>query len=236
VASSALVGLSAAQANAAIGTQHGALSISPASGPTSTPASSLTYSTSMACPLGHQGSGLLQIVDPGGGGFNNMTPVNNAVTSPFSGTFNSSFALAIQVFPDLPGKTAELVIQCYTGPSATGTSIAVQDTFVTFAAAGANYSTSASGGPTATSTESTAPPGGDTIPIGVTVTSGTSGTSGTSATATPTAAPATGGGTGPGSNLALAAAGAAVVLTGGGLILLAGRRPRKGADIPSGGP
>ena len=231
MASIALVGLSAAQANAAIGTQPGALSISPAGGPTSTPASSLTYSTTKACPAGHQGSGLLQIVDPGGGGFNNMAPVSNAVTSRFSGTFNSSFALAIQVFPDLPGKTAELVIQCYPGPSATGTSIAVQDTFVTFSAAGANYSISASGGPTATatSTEAAASTGGDTIPIGVTVTSGTSGTSGTSATATPTAAPATGGGTGPGNNLALAAAGAAVVLAGGGLILLARQRRRQGA-------
>jgi hypothetical protein len=205
VAGASLLG--AAQAHAAIGTQPGALSISPASGPTSTPASSLSYSTSTACPAGNQGSGLLQIVDPGGGGFNNMAAVNNSVTSPFSGTLNNSFALAIQVFPDLPGKTAELVIQCYTGPSATGTSIPVQDTFVTFSADGSTYQITSSGPPTSTTTTLTASPNPATAGQVVTL------------TATVTPAGATGsvqfsvGGTAIGTPVSLNSSGAATTTT-----------------------
>jgi hypothetical protein len=41
-------------------------------------------------------------------------------------------------------------------------------------------------------------------------------------------APATGGGTGPGANAMVAAAGAAVMATGGGLVLLARWRRRRG--------
>jgi hypothetical protein len=225
LAAIALVGLSAAQANAAVGNQAGALTISPGSGPVT--ATGLRYASTTACPTGFQGSGLLQVVDPGGGGFNNIAAVNDSVAAPFSGSLNATFALAIQVFPDLPGKTAELVIQCSSGPSATGSHMYAQDTFVTIDAAGGHYTISGSGGTTAnptatpTSTEGAASTGGDTIPLGVTVASG--------ASPTPTAAPATGGGTGPVSNLALAATGAAVVLAGGGLILLAWQRRRQGA-------
>ena len=174
VAGASLLG--ASQAHAAIGTQPGALSISPASGPTSTPASSLTYSTTTACPAGNQGSGLLQLVDPGGGGFNNMAAVNNSVTAPFSGTLNNSFALAIQVFPDIVGKTSELVIQCYTGPSATGTSTPVQDTFVTISADGSTYTIGNTGPPNSTTTTLTASPNpataGQVVTLTATVTDG----------------------------------------------------------------
>jgi hypothetical protein len=51
-----------------------------------------------------------------------------------------------------------------------------------------------------------------------------------SSAATPTGAPETGGGTGPGADMAVAAGGAAIVVSGGGLVLLgrrrSGRRPR----------
>jgi hypothetical protein len=227
LAAIAVVGLSAAQANATAGAQAGALKISPSSGPVT--ASGLRYAATTACPSGKNGSAVVRLVDPGTGATANASTVNNSVASPFSGSLNATFAQLAAVFPDIAGTTSEMAVFCFSGASATGTSVAVQDTFVTITADGANYTISNSGGPTTTttaaptSTESAASTGGDTIPIGVTVASGAS------ATATPTAAPATGGGTGPGSNLALAAAGATVALAGGGLILLARQRRRQGA-------
>jgi len=218
VAGAALLG--AAQANAAVGTQPGALVISPATGTTT--ATGLMYRTTTACPGGHHGSGVVRLVDPGTGATANASQVNNSVATPFSGSLNATFAQLAGVFPDIKGHTAELAVYCFPSPSAVGPPIAVQATFVTINPAGNHYSISSNGGTTATPT-STA--GGDTIPIGVTVTSATP----AATSATPAAAPATGGGTGPGSNLALAATGAAVVLAGGGLILLAGQRRRQGA-------
>ena len=228
VAGAALLG--AARANAAVGTQPGALVITPATGTTT--ASGLTYRTTTACPGGHQGSGVVRLVDPGTGATANASQVKNSVTAPFSGSLNATFAQLTGVFPGIKGATSEMAVYCFPSPSAVGTPIAVQDTFVTINAAGNHYSISSNGGTTAAATESPAPAGGDTIPIGVTVTSATpAATSATPAatSANPAAAPATGGGTGPGSNLALAATGAAVVLAGGGLILLAGQRRRQGA-------
>jgi hypothetical protein len=169
---------------------------------------------------------VVRLVDPGTGATANASQVNNSVAAPFSGSLNATFAQLAGVFPGIKGHTTELAVYCFPSPSAVGTAVAVQDTFVTINAAGNHYSTSSNGGTTPTST------GGDTIPIGVTVTSATPAvTSATPAatSATPAAAPATGGGTGPGSNLALAATGAAVVLAGGGLILLAWQRRRQGA-------
>jgi hypothetical protein len=213
--------LGATQAHAAIGIQPGALTLNPASAPTST--TGITYRTSTPCPAGHNGSGRVVLVNPVTRTLSQMAPNNNAVTAPFSGTFNATFALAASVNPAIVGATSEIVVQCFAGASGQGAAVAVQHTFVTINAVGHSYSTSSSGGTTATtstptSTESAAPTGGGTIPIGVTVTS-----------ATPAAGPATGGGTGPGSNPALAATGAAVVLAGGGLILLARQRRRQGA-------
>jgi hypothetical protein len=167
---------------------------------------------------------VVRLIDPGTGATANASQVNNSVATPFSGSLNATFAQLAGVFPDIKGHTSELAVYCFPKASAVGTPIAVQDTFVTINAAGNHYSISSNGRTTPTSTGS-APTGGDTIPIGVTVTSATP----AATSATPAAAPATGGGTGPGSNLALAATGAAVILAGGGLILLAGQRRRQGA-------
>ena len=220
VAGASLLG--ATQAHAALGTHPGTITLNPATGPTST--TGITYHTTIPCPAGNTGSANVRIVDPATSQQAALAPNNNAVTAPFSGTFNATFALAAQQFPDIIGKTSKIVVQCFSGASGTGTAVAVMDTFVTIDAAGSTYTISSSGGTTAT--------GGNTIPISVTVTSATpTATSATPTTtsATPAAAPATGGGTGPGSSLALAATGAAVVLAGGGLILLAKQRRRQGA-------
>ena len=164
--------LGAAQANAAVGTQPGAVSLNPASG--SVTATGITYSTTTACPTGNQGSAVLRIVDPGTGGVSNLAAFNNSVASPFSGTLtNGALSTEPQDFPDIGGATSEIAVYCFSGASGTGTSIAVQDTFITIAAGGATYTTSASGGPVSTTTALTASPSpaqvGQTVTLTATV-------------------------------------------------------------------
>ena len=221
VAGASLLGATAA--HAAVGTKPGTIKLNPSSGPTSK--TGIQYSTTIPCPAGKNASASVRLVDPRTGTQSQLAPINNAVTAPFSGTFNATFALAASVLPNIVGATSEIVVQCFSGVSGGGTAVAVMDTLVTINAAGNSYSISSSGGTTATPTSTESATGGDTIPIGVTVESATP----AATSATPAAAPATGGGTGPGSNLALAATGAAVILAGGGLILLARQRRRQGA-------
>ena len=221
VAGASLLGATAA--HAAVGTKPGTIKLNPSSGPTSK--TGIQYSTTIPCPAGKNASASVRLVDPRTGTQSQLAPINNAVTAPFSGTFNATFALAASVLPNIVGATSEIVVQCFSGVSGGGTAVTVMDTFVTINAAGNSYSISSSGGTTATPTSTESATSGDTIPIGVTVASATP----AATSATPAAAPATGGGTGPGSNLALAATGAAVILAGGGLILLARQRRRQGA-------
>jgi len=221
VAGASLLGATAA--HAAVGTKPGTIKLNPSSGPTSK--TGIQYSTTIPCPAGKNASASVRLVDPRTGTQSQLAPINNAVTAPFSGTFNATFALAASVLPNIVGATSEIVVQCFSGVSGGGTAVAVMDTLVTINAAGNSYSISSSGGTTATPTSTESASSGDTIPIGVTVASATP----AATSATPAAAPATGGGTGPGSNLALAATGAAVILAGGGLILLARQRRRQGA-------
>ena len=158
VAGAALLG--AAQANAAVGTQPGALQITPTSGPTTT---AMNYSTTTACPAGNQGSAVVRIVDPGTGATANASTVNNSVATPFSGAMNATFAQLAGVFADIVGNTSEMAVFCFPSPSAVGTPIAVQDTFVTIDAAGANYSISSSGPAQGTTTTLTASPNPATV-------------------------------------------------------------------------
>jgi hypothetical protein len=168
VAGAALLG--AAQANAAVGTQPGALQITPTSGPTTT---AMNYSTTTACPAGNQGSAVVRLVDPGTGATANASAVNNSVATPFSGAMNATFAQLAGVFPDINGATSEMAVFCFPSPSAVGTPIAVQDTFVTIDAAGANYTIGSSGPPTATTTTLTVSPSpataGQTVTLTATV-------------------------------------------------------------------
>jgi hypothetical protein len=160
--------LGATQAHAALGTQLGAVSISPNTGPVTT--TGITYSTTTGCPSGNQGSGLFRLVDPGGAGITNLAAVNNSVASPFSGTLNTTFSTLEQIFPDIVGNTSELVVYCFTGASATGTSVTVQDTFVTISADGSTYTETNSGPPTSTTTTLTASPSTATAGQSVTLT------------------------------------------------------------------
>jgi hypothetical protein len=163
--------LGAAQAHAAVGTQPGALSLSPASGPVTT--TGITYSTTTACPSSNQGSAVVRIVDPGTGATASLAPFNNSVAAPFSGTLNGTFALAEQVFPDIVGATSEIAVYCFSGASGNGTSVAVQDTFVTISSDGSTYSIGSSSGPASTTTSLTASPSpaqvGQTVTLTATV-------------------------------------------------------------------
>jgi hypothetical protein len=163
--------LGASQAHAALGTQPGNLSLTPNTG--SVTATGITYSSSTACPAGNNGSGLVRLIDPGGLGPTNLAAVNPNVTAPFSGTFNTTFATVQSFFPDIYGATSEIVVYCFSGPSATGTAVTVQSTFVTIDAAGTTYTETNSGPPTATTTTLTASPNpataGQTVTLTATV-------------------------------------------------------------------
>jgi hypothetical protein len=177
-----LLGTSQAHALTILGNDPGGISLSPASGATTTVP---TYSTNVACPTGFQGSGTVYINDPGGGGLDQLAPTNNSVASPFSGTDNFSIGTELEVFPDLAGNTAEIFVQCNSGPSATGTSEDVMDTFITFNAAGTQYTTSATppSGPISTTTTLTASPSpayvGQTVTLTATVAGGSPAPTGT---------------------------------------------------------
>jgi len=133
--------LGAAQARASLGTQSGALSFSPSSGPVTT--TGITYSTTTACPSGSNGSGVVRLIDPANpnseSASTNLTQVNNNVSAPFSGTFNSSFAIIEQIYPDVVGSVSEVAVYCFSGASATGTAVVAQDTFVQISADGSTY-------------------------------------------------------------------------------------------------
>ena len=135
VAGASLLGATAA--HAAVGTQPGTITLHPATGPTST--TGITYHTTIPCPAGKNASANVRIVDPGTGQQASLAPTNNAVTAPFSGTFNATFDLAAQQFPDIVGATSEIVVQCFSGASGTGTAVAVMDTFVQIPPAGGTY-------------------------------------------------------------------------------------------------
>ena len=139
VAGASMLPATAAYAN--VGTEEGEITFLPITGPTTT--TGVSYSTATACPSGYQGSAVVGIPDPVTGAVFNLSPVNDNVASPFSGPFNTTFALAEQAVPDIAGVGAEVVAYCFSGAGATGTSTPVQYTFVIFSADGSSYSYSA---------------------------------------------------------------------------------------------
>jgi hypothetical protein len=144
-------------ASAAVGTQLGALSLTPGTGAVT--GTAITYN-STACPTGFTGSGVVRIVDPGTGATQSLSAVNAAVAAPFSGTLTANVLATVQSNPNFTdlatnGTEAEIAVLCASGPSLTGTSEYVQDSYLIFSNAGANY------------TETNTPPVGP--PVSVTV-------------------------------------------------------------------
>jgi hypothetical protein len=141
---------------APLGTQLGALSLTPSSGTTAT---AITYN-STACPTGFTGSGVVRIVDPGTGATQSLSTVNAAVAAPFSGSLTANILATVQTNPNFTdlatnGTEAEIAVLCASGPSLTGSSEYVQDSYLIFSNAGANW------------TETNTPPAGP--PVSVTV-------------------------------------------------------------------
>lgn len=169
IAGASVLGMT--QAHAAVGSQPGALSLTPSNGDTTT--QNIGYATTTACPAGFQGSGLLRLLDPVTGNPTNLAVVNNSVAAPFSGVWNTDFSILEQIFPGIIGTTSEIAVDCFSGPSATGTGEYTQSTFVTVSADGSTWQETSNSGPVTTSTTLSVSPSaaqvGQTVTLTATV-------------------------------------------------------------------
>jgi hypothetical protein len=126
--------------NEAAGNAAGKVQLSAASGPTS---STPTWSTSVACPSGYQGSAVFSELHADGTTYTTIAPIVDGTNVPFKGTLLGSIA-KIQFFGDISdGGTQELFVQCAAGPGGTGTTLNFMYIFITYSADGSTYSTSA---------------------------------------------------------------------------------------------
>jgi hypothetical protein len=131
--------LVAGAAQAAIGKNPGAVQLSATSGPTT---AKPTWSTTIACAAGFQGSAVFREVHSDGTTTNSISPTVNGTATPFSGTLQATIA-QIQSSGGIPnGGTQELVVICFSGASLTGTSDPEMDIFITYSADGSTYTTS----------------------------------------------------------------------------------------------
>ena len=143
---------------AAMGTQPGAVGLNPASGPTS---STPTWSTTVACPSGFQGSATFKEVHADGTTTNFISQIVNKTAAPFHGALQASIA-QIQKMGGIPnGGTQELFVTCYSQYSGTGSARNEMDIYITYSASGSTYTTTSSGtGTSGGGTSSTPSPGG----------------------------------------------------------------------------
>jgi hypothetical protein len=143
---------------APLGTQLGALSLTPGSG--NTTGTAITYN-STACPTGFTGSGVVRLVDPTTGATTSISTVNSGVAAPFSGSLTTNVlanTLATNPnFADLGtnGTEAEIVVLCASGSGLSGNAEYVQDSYLIFNGNGTTYQ------------ETNTPPAGP--PVSVTV-------------------------------------------------------------------
>ena len=113
--------------------------LNPSSGATSgTP----TWSTSVGCNSGFQGSAVFREVHGDGTTTNSISPAVNGTTTPFHGTLQASLAEIRAVGGVRNGITQKLVVICFSGPSLTGNSDREMTTYITYSADGATYTTS----------------------------------------------------------------------------------------------
>jgi len=203
--------------------EEGHLTLSPASGATS---STPTWSTTDACPAGWQGSAQLADFDTHGIFVSNISPVVASPTAAFNGTLTGTMASLLAATHVANGGTVAFAVGCYTQTGAAGDVEWVQLAFVQLSSNGANFSTVHTGptptvSPSATTT-STATPTPTPTP-----------TSTATATPTPTPTsthPAGGAGTGAG-GAALPGGGNNNLLIALGATLLAGSAATMGLAI-----
>jgi hypothetical protein len=138
-----LGGFGAAAASAQVGTQLGAVTLTPASGPTSTTPS---YQTTIGCPTGFQGSAILRIEEGSSGNTFSLAGAVNNTANAFSGTLLGPIS-EIQSLSGLAnGGTDELVVFCFSGDSETGTSTPYMDEYLHISSDGSSYSSDTSTG------------------------------------------------------------------------------------------
>jgi hypothetical protein len=202
VVGGALLGTFAAQGAqavpAAFGNNPGAVKLDPASGPTN---SKPTWSTTVGCPSGFQGSAVFSEVHADGTTFTTIAPVVTGTLNAFHGTLLTTMAQIKSIGGIANGGTQELFVQCASGLGGTGNVKNDMNIFVTYSADGSTYSTSttvpsgsgsssASGASSTGSAEVTG--SGSSAARGATpsVTTGTSaGSGGTTPTSRPSVAP-----------------------------------------------
>jgi hypothetical protein len=142
IAGVSLIG-GAGVANAVLGTVHGAVTINPGTGPLTTVP---TWSTTQGCPTGFQGSLKLQMVNADGTTLTSWSANVNGAANPVTNV-PTVLNTAVGDFEGLggfvAGQTTELVVQCTSGASGTGSVQFVMDTFITFNTDNTTYSTSA---------------------------------------------------------------------------------------------
>jgi len=144
--------LVAGAAQAAIGKNPGAVQLSATSGATT---AKPTWSTTVACAAGFQGSAVFREVHSDGTSTNSISPAVNGTAAPFSGTLQATIA-QIQTAGGIPnGGTQELVVICFSGASTTGTSDPEMDIFITYSADGSTYTTNSTGPVQAVNTTTT---------------------------------------------------------------------------------
>ena len=154
---------------AGLGKDPGAVTLNPASGPTS---STPTWHTTVACPSGFQGSATFKEVHADGTSTNFIAPIVNKTAAPFSGTLQASIT-QIQKAGGIPnGGTQELFVTCYSQYSGTGNAQNEMDIYITYSADGTSYKTTATpssgtstGGGGASSTPSSTGAGSGSTPL-----------------------------------------------------------------------
>jgi hypothetical protein len=169
--------LTAAPAQASVGTQPGNLTLSPASGAASvTP----TYASSTACPAPNNVSGTVTAIGHDDVALAFVSQTNNSVLAPFNGSLQANMSTLVLAAGLVPGDTYEFAVGC---SDAQFNTVYVQSTFVTISADGASYSSSATppagATPTATSLVASPSTAGTGSPIDLTATVSPSAAAGT---------------------------------------------------------
>ena len=114
--------------------------LNPGSGATS---STPTWSTTVACPAGHQGSAVFREVHGDGTSTNSISAATDHVAAPFSGTLQASIAQIQAAGGIHNGGTQKFVIICFSGPSGTGTMDRAMSMYISYSSDGSRYTTSA---------------------------------------------------------------------------------------------
>jgi hypothetical protein len=134
-------GSSSAGPNGGQASSPGTVQLHPASGSTSTTPS---WSTTVACPSGYQGSAVFSEIYPNGKTFSTIAPIVNGTNVPFKGTLLTTIAEIQSIAGIANGDTQELFVQCASNIGGTGNVTNYMKTYITYSSDGKSYTTSGS--------------------------------------------------------------------------------------------